>query len=138
MPRGNHSPPGNPNPTKVDPGPPARGQPLSGGHAVGMPQVLPRHVRAGGSYMVPRQRLDEIPAGPLKNRAPDEVDTASRLGLRVANERYQASIRPKTRDDMHMVRENGELLNMHVPASRCFANRGPHDIGVGAPDPALS
>ncbi len=103
-----------------------------------MPQVLAGDVVAGGSHMSPRQRLDEITTGPLEYRAPRLVDAASGLGFRVSDERHQAALRSDARDDVYVVRENGELLHVHLAAGRRFAHDGSHDLGVSARDEPLS
>jgi len=39
---------------------------------------------------------------------------------------------------MHVVRENGELVHVHLAADRGFVHGGSHDLGVGTTDESLS
>src|SRR5207247_953225 len=93
--------------TSVGPGPPARGQPRSCRHPIGMPQVLAGDVVASGSYASPRQRLHEVTTRPLEYRASLLVDAASGLGFCVSDERHHAALRSEACDDVYVVRENG-------------------------------
>ena len=88
--------------------------------------------------MSPRQRLDEVTAGPLEYRAPCLVDAASGFGFRVSDERHHAALGSEACDDVHVVRENGEPLHVHLTAGRRFVHRGSHDLGVSARDEPLS
>src|SRR5207249_3605991 len=103
-----------------------------------MPQVLAGDVVAGGSYASPRQRLHEVTTRPLEYRASLLVDAASGLGFRVSDERHHAALRSEACDDVYVVRENGELLHVHMTAGRRFAHRGSHDLGISARDEPLS
>jgi len=121
----------------MDPGPSARGQPRSHRHAIWVPQVLARHVCARGAHVVPGQRLDEVAAGPLEYRAPSQVDTASRFGFGVSNERDQPAFGSKARDHVHMIREDRDLVDVYL-ATRCrFTDCRAHDVRVSAPQGAL-
>jgi len=102
-----------------------------------MRQVLSGHVRARGPYVVSRQRLDEIAAGPVEYRTSSVIDAAARLGFRVADERYQPSFGSHARNDMHVVRKNGQFMDVYLPSGGCFVNRGSHNLSVSASDQPL-
>jgi hypothetical protein len=97
-----------------------------------MSQVLARNVCACGAHVVPGQRLDEVAAAPLEYRAVIQVDTATGFGFRVSYERHQPALRSQTGDDVHMIREDGHLVDVYLPARRSLTNGGAHDIGVCA------
>jgi len=99
--------------------------------------VLARHVGTSGAHVVPGQRPHEVSAGPLEYGASGQVNTASRLGFRMSDERHDAALRPAARDDVYMVREDRHLVEVYVAARGCFKDAGPHDIGVVAPHGAL-
>jgi len=66
------------------------------------------------------------------------VDASSGLGLRVSDERRQASLGPEARDDVHMIGEHGELVNVDLPPYRSLLNHRAHYLRVVAPDDSLS
>ena len=121
----------------VHPGPPARGQPRSRWYAIRMPLVLARDVRASGANVVPGQRLNEVATGPLEYRPPNLVDPASRLGFRVPDKRDQPALRSHARDDVHVVREDRHLVDVHLTSCSDFTNGRAHEVGVSSPNGAL-
>ncbi len=103
-----------------------------------MPQVLPSDVSTRGPYMSPREGLDEIPTSPLKDVAFHQIDLPGRLRLRVADERHHASLRPEARDNMHVVGEDGDFVDVHLPVKCRFVDRGSHGVDVSAADEPLA
>src|SRR5690349_18416525 len=103
-----------------------------------MLQILARDVRARGPHMSSRQRLDEITAGPLEDGASHQVDLARGFGLRVSNERDQATVWPEARNDVHMVREHCDLVYAHRPAGPGFVDDGTNGVSIGAANEPLS
>ena len=121
----------------MDPGPSARGQPSSCRDAVGVFQMLPRDVRARGAHVVPGQRLDEVAAGPLEYRAPSQVDTASRFGFGVSNERDQPAFGAAAQDDVDVIRKDRHLMDVDLAPVRRFTDCRSDHIGISTPDRAL-
>jgi len=103
-----------------------------------MSAVLSGYVGARGAHVAPGQRLDEIAAGPLEYGASDEVDSAGGLGFRVPDEGNQASFGSKARDDVHMVHQDGHVMNVYLPPPCRVANRRQDAIGVSPPERSLT
>src|SRR5438093_7010364 len=86
---------------RVDPGPPARGQPRSLRHAVRMPHGLPGDVNTRGPYMSPREGLHEIPTCPRDAASWIAARTASTSALRMSDCRNRVCQVIWTRSEEH-------------------------------------